>query len=51
MWFFVPAAVAVGVLAWLGPSMKKVVPATLILIHIRKRQEFEAVLASPGRAA
>lgn len=51
-WWFVAPVVAVGALAWLlGPSMKKVVPATLILVHIRKRQEFEAVLASPGKAA
>ncbi len=51
LWFVVPVFAA-GVLTWLlGPSMKKVVPATLILIHIRKRQEFEAVLSNIGSAA
>jgi hypothetical protein len=46
LYFFVPL-VAVGAIAWLfGPSMKKVVPATLVLIHIRKRQEFEKVLST-----
>jgi hypothetical protein len=44
LWALAPLA-AIGVLGWLlGPSMKKVVPATLVLIHIRKRQEFERVL-------
>jgi hypothetical protein len=51
-WLVVPAVAAVGVLGWLfGPSMKKVVPATLLLIHIRKRREFEAVLDGSEAAA
>jgi hypothetical protein len=51
LWILAPL-LAVGVLAWLlGPSMKKVVPATLILIHVRKRQDFETVLANSRRAA
>jgi hypothetical protein len=50
LYFFVPL-VAVGAIAWLfGPSMKKVVPATLVLIHIRKRQEFEKVLSAAAGA-
>ena len=50
LYFLVPI-VAVGAIALLfGPSMKKVVPATLVLIHIRKRQEFEKVLSTPARA-
>jgi hypothetical protein len=45
-WWVVAPVAALGVIGWLfGPSMKKVVPATLVLIHVRKRQEFEAVLA------
>jgi len=44
-WWVVAPLAAVGVFALLfGPSMKKVVPATLLLIHIRKRREFEKVL-------
>jgi hypothetical protein len=51
LWAAVPL-VAVGVLGWLlGPSMKKVVPATLLLIHVRKRLEFEAVLKGSEAAA
>lgn len=49
--WLVPLA-AVGAIAWLfGPSMKKVVPATLLLIHIRKRQEFEKVLSRAAGVA
>ena len=51
-WWAVAPFAAVSALSWLlGPSMKKVVPATLILIHIRKRQEFEVVLARSETAA
>jgi hypothetical protein len=46
LYLFVPL-VAVGAIALLfGPSMKKVVPATLVLVHIRKRLEFEKVLST-----
>lgn len=38
---------AAAVVGWLvSPSMKKLVPATFLLIHARKRREFETVLAA-----
>ena len=51
-WWAVAGFGVIGLVGWLlGPSMKKVVPATLILVHVRKRQEFEAVLARALEAA
>ncbi len=51
-WWAVAGAAGVKLAAWLfGPSMKKVVPATFFLIHARKRQEFEGVLAALHEAA
>jgi len=44
-WWAVAGAGLLGLLSWLtSPSTKKLVPATTVLIHIRKRQEFEQVL-------
>jgi hypothetical protein len=40
-----PAAAVVGVFFVTSPSMRKVVPATLALVHIRKRLEIEAMLS------
>lgn len=51
-WWAIAGVGVLGLVGWLlGPSMKKVVPATLILIHVRKREEFEAVLAREQEAA
>ena len=35
---------------WLSPAMRLLLPATLILIHIRKRHEFEGVLERESAA-
>lgn len=51
-WWAIAGAGLLGLLSWLtSPSMKKVVPATMVLIHIRKRQEFEQVLRDGSVAA
>jgi hypothetical protein len=51
LYLFVPLAAVTAIALLFGPSMKKVVPATLLLIHIRKRQEFEKVLSAAAVAA
>jgi hypothetical protein len=44
-----PLMVAAGAMSLLisaaGPAMRKVLPATMVLIQVRKRQEFEELLA------
>jgi hypothetical protein len=50
LYLFVPLAAVTAIALLFGPSMKKVVPAALVLIHIRKRQEFEKVLSTAGAA-
>jgi hypothetical protein len=50
-WVAAPFAALVAIGWLLGPSMKKVVPATLLLIHIRKREEFEQVLVGGTETA
>jgi hypothetical protein len=51
-----PVLIAVAPVAWVvnwaaSPNMKKVLPATMVLIHVRKRLEFEAVLKDADRSA
>ncbi|WP_437588334.1 hypothetical protein [Sorangium sp. So ce1000] len=51
-----PVLIAVASTAWVvnwaaSPNMKKVLPATMVFIHIRKRLELEAVLKDADRSA